>query len=361
MPVLIVKQVIQETEDARTYVVEDTSGEKIIYKAGQFITFTINRNGRELRRSYSLNSSPGFDEHVCFTVKLVPNGEISRYLFNSVTEGSTFVAQAPSGRFVFDAVPDPLVPEKKRDIYLVAAGSGVTPVFSLLKQMVGLDNERLHIKLVLQNRSASSAIFHKEFVSLADRFGARMDFYDFLSAPVLLHTSTDGHLQHQAGTIAGRINNEIFEELINNSLRFDRADALFYICGPVSFMRMAEFTVRQMGFGAGQVKKEIFEVPVISHVGFTVDDTVRSVAVRVDGEERVIGVQFPQSILDAALANGIDIPYSCKAGICGSCAVRCRSGKVRMRSNDVLTDAEVGGGLILTCTGYAESDLVLEV
>jgi ring-1,2-phenylacetyl-CoA epoxidase subunit PaaE len=341
MLALIVKKVIEETSDARTYVIKRTDNEKLVYKAGQFITLTLNLNGQELRRSYSLCTAPEYDNHVAFTVKRVINGEVSRYLFRNLTAGSTLICLDPSGRFTFESNPG-----GKHDIFLIAAGSGVTPVLSLLKQIIS-KAPLCSVKLLLQNRDEDSAIFYREFQHIAEANSSQIKFFNFFSNP------TDERKPSR------RFNNELLEELIEDEMLFNRNDALFYICGPISFMRMAEFTIRQMGFASEQVKKEIFEVPRLPPPPFAIDHTPRTMLIEIAGIKKSISIQFPETILDAALANHINIPFSCKAGICGSCVLRCTNGKVKMKHNDVLTDQEVNDGLVLTCVGYAETDIML--
>jgi ring-1,2-phenylacetyl-CoA epoxidase subunit PaaE len=124
---------------------------------------------------------------------------------------------------------------------------------------------------------------------------------------------------------------------------------------------MAEFTIRQMGFAPSQVKKEIFEVPRVTSTPFSVDPTPRNVTVIKNNVGHLLSIRFPESVLDVALSNEINIAYSCKAGICGSCVVKCTKGTVRMRYNDVLTDQEISEGLILTCVAHPESDITIEL
>ena len=341
MLALNVKSIIEETPGTRTYIIEEKDQKPIKYKAGQFLTLTINRNGTEMRRSYSFSSAPEYDDHVSFTMKQVVNGEISRFLFRTLKEGSTLIALEPSGRFTFDAEP-----EEQRDIFLIAAGSGVTPVFSLLKKIL-LTTSGASVNLVLQNHNERQVIFHEQLHRIALIYDQKLRFFNFLSTP----------LDPMRSSL--RLNNEILSELITDQLFFNRNKALFYICGPLTFMRMAEFTIRQMGFASEQIKKEIFEAPRLQSVPFSVDAAQRNIFLH--KQEKYIPVKFPQSILDAALENHINIPYSCKAGICGTCVVKCSAGSIKMKYNDVLTDQEVADGLVLTCVGYAESDVTIEI
>jgi ring-1,2-phenylacetyl-CoA epoxidase subunit PaaE len=343
MIALTIKKVIEETPDTKTYIFETSAQTGLNYKPGQFITITINRDGRELRRSYSLSSAPAFDGYLAFTIKQVPNGEVSRYLFRTLIPGSTLIALEPSGRFTYEQ--DPSIP---RDIFLIAAGSGVTPVYSLLKQILKTTTVN-SIRLILQNRNEHAVIFHDSLHLLENEYSSNFKFFNYLSRPLDKHKPSR------------RLNNEILEEFILDELSFSRDQALFYICGPLSFMRMAEFTIRQMGFSPEQVKKEIFDVPHLPPPPFVIDPSPRSILLSRQKPARMIPVRFPQTILEAALSHHINIPYSCKAGICGTCVINCTDGEVRMKYNDVLTDQEIAGGLVLTCVGYAVTDITLEL
>jgi ring-1,2-phenylacetyl-CoA epoxidase subunit PaaE len=338
MPLLVITNIINETHDVRTYVVKALNDSPISYKPGQFITLIVNLNGRELRRSYSISTSPVYDDYIAFTVKLVTNGEVSRYLFRSLVIGSQINTEVPGGRFT-PATEGP----QQGDIFLIAAGSGITPVFSLLKHF--LINTKHAVKLILQNHSVDDVIFFDKLQQLAHKYPDQLRFFNFISVPP------------GPGWPLRRINNELLEHLVNHEMHFEPSTAMFYICGPLSFMRMAEFTLRQMHFAATQIKKEIFEFPQVVPTPFEVDTNPRSIELHTKETTLNFTVQYPQTILDAFLANNIHIPYSCRAGRCGSCVLQCTSGKVRMKINEVLTDDEVTGGLVLSCVGYALTNI----
>jgi ring-1,2-phenylacetyl-CoA epoxidase subunit PaaE len=342
MLALTVKKLVHETTDTRTYFVEELHGNKIKYQAGQFLTLLLNLNGRELRRSYSISSTPEVDEILSFTVKQIPNGEISRYLVRNLEVGSTLIALEPSGRFVYDSV------NSRSDVFLIAAGSGITPVYSILKKMLHQDAGN-HVKLIYQNKNEKETIFRQQLLELKNRKPYNFDYFDFLSNPL----ETDKPVQ--------RLNNELLEQLILQHSSFESERSLFYICGPLSFMRMAEFTIRRMGYSSNQVRKEIFEAPKILSSSFSMDSAPRKIALKYKGKTRTIQVSFPQTILDAALFNHINIPFSCKAGICGTCAVKCSAGSVKMKINEVLTDDDLKNGLVLTCTAHPETDILLDL
>jgi ring-1,2-phenylacetyl-CoA epoxidase subunit PaaE len=339
---LIVRDVIRETEDTRSYVLEEENGNPVPYEAGQFLTLVLVLNGRELRRSYSISSSPATDQRITITVKKVVNGEVSRFLLNHIRKGSRLKAVEPAGRFTIEPAAG-----KSRDIFLIAAGSGITPVFSLLKKLLS-EEPGAHITLITQNRNESSVIFGRELSEMANRFKIQLQWYSFLGAPL------------NKSTAVQRLNVDILTELVNTNLKHDRKDALFYVCGPLSFMRMAEFTVKQLGFEDRQLRKEIFITPVLPPPSEELDTSPRKITLYFQDKMYSITLSYPSTILDAAWRNNIEIPFSCKAGICSTCVARCVEGKVKMRLNEVLTDKDIANGLVLTCVGYAETDLVLK-
>ncbi len=157
------------------------------------------------------------------------------------------------------------------------------------------------------------------------------------------------------------MNNLILESIAPKHLRHAREKALFYICGPVEYMRMAQFTLTFMGFRADQLHKENFVVNTdakIARIAVPDDTTEKRVRLRHGETEQTLSVPGNETILHAALRQNVPLPYSCKGGVCGSCIATCTGGKVWMSVNEVLTEKELSKGMILTCTGYAQSDEV---
>lgn len=300
-------------------------------------------NGRELRRSYSMSSSPESDQFIAITIKKVVNGEVSRYLLEHVHKGTRLLALEPSGRFTIETNSN-----NQRDIFLFAAGSGITPVFSLLKKILN-EEPASNVILVTQNRNEDSVIFRKELTEMQNRFANQMTWKSFLGSP----SST--------GVPVRRLNIDLLTELIHDQLRYEKKETLFYTCGPIAFMRMTEFTVRQLRFSEAQVRKEIFVLPAIPVISDLVDPASRKITIRFNDKIYNTTVSYPSSILDAARRIGVNIPFSCKAGVCSTCVAKCKKGKVSMKLNEVLTEEDLAAGLILTCVGYAETDLELEI
>jgi ring-1,2-phenylacetyl-CoA epoxidase subunit PaaE len=339
---LTVKDIIRETEDTYTYILEETNGAAVDYEAGQFLSFLINIHGRELRRSYSISSTPGIDPYLSVTVKKVVNGQVSRFLIHHLRKGSPLIALEPAGRFTIQTDQ-----KNKRDIFLIAAGSGITPVFSLLKKIL-YEEPGSRVVLITQNRSEADIIFAHALSDLNNRFQDQLHWYNFLSSP-----------QKKEPPIQ-RLNVETLTELIRYNIRYNSRDSLFYTCGPLPFMRMVEFTVKQIGFGDEQVRKEIFFTPPVPAPAFELDTNPKNVQIYFRDKLYSFSLAYPSTILDAALRNNINLPFSCKAGICSTCVAQCVEGSVKMTVNEVLTEKDMERGLVLTCVGYAETDIVLQ-
>lgn len=336
---LRVREIIRESDDTKTFIFEKTDENPFLYKAGQFLTFIIPMHGHEVRRSYSMSSAPGVDAFPAITVKRVPNGEISRFWIDTVRENDTFTALPPSGRFVLEAST-----EQPRDIVLVGAGSGITPLFSILKQALTQEPEN-HVTLIYASRNVRNTLFHEQIIAWQKRFPERLLAIHIHSQP-----------SDEWNGIRGRINNTRLEQLVNKSLRYNRQQARFFICGPFDLMRSAEITLHFMGFSNAQIRKENFVItapPPPPPVSYPHEITLHY-------REKTYGLVVPAhtTILDAALAAGIQLPYSCKGGRCSTCAGICTSGSVHMSVNEVLTDRDLREGWILTCSAYPDSDNV---
>ncbi|MBW8685746.1 ferredoxin--NADP reductase [Chitinophaga rhizophila] len=343
---LRIKEVIAETADTRTYRLETVNGEALTYLAGQFITFLIHLHGIEYRRSYSLSSAPGIDPYLAVTIREQQNGEISRHILRSWKAGDHLTALLPSGRFTL-----PGYSTSPRDIFLLGAGSGITPLYAILKDILHHEPSA-HIKLVYSSPSEQRTIFHKQLQELA------LSYPDQLHIIYLYSSESPDHMIR-------RLSNLTLEPMVLQHLRYNKQDAQFFVCGPPEYMRMALLTLNFMGFEEEQLHKENFVVntaPQLARIGIPEDASLKDVELHFRGNVHKLTIPGNHNILAAALAEGISIPYSCKGGVCGSCTAHCTKGKVWMALNNVLTDKEIAQGFVLTCTGYAASaEVVIEI
>lgn len=345
---LRIDEIIPETPRAATFVFDVIEGGPVHYKAGQFLTFIFERQGKEVRRSYSLSSAPGIDARLSVTVKEVTNGEFSRYMLTALKVGDVLTALPPAGRFT--------LPESFRggaDIFLLAAGSGIVPVYSILKKLLSIKSD-LRITLVYSNVNERNTLFREEIEGFARKHAGRFQCIHILTRPRSLHA--DG----QAEVIYGHLNNHLLEQLVLSRLHYDKSSALVYICGPFTYMRMAQITLRVNGFTEEQLRRENFVIKeaVPPRFVFPEGPYPKEVRLRVSGNTYRLQVEKGQTVLDAALKEGLDLPYSCKAGVCTTCLARCSKGAVKMSVNESLTGKDLEKGLILTCVAYPLTEKV---
>jgi ring-1,2-phenylacetyl-CoA epoxidase subunit PaaE len=330
-----------EAREMETIFLQRADGRPLAYRAGQFLTLLFVFHDREVRRSYSFSTTPGIDLVAGITIKRVPNGEISRYLLESLSVGDILTALPPAGRFTLE----PAAPIQ----WFIAAGSGIVPVFSLIKQALA-EQPATRVILISQQHDEASVPFGAALRALATQYGAlpgdsgpaRFRWIDLLSIR------------------EGRLNNQWLEEWIISLLPAeDYEDVYFYLCGPTAFMRMAQFTLRLLGIAERRIKKEFFTAGPAPAPPLLTDHSPRRVGILTSSGTREFVAAWPDTILQAAERNGIALPYSCRAGRCSTCVARCLKGRVKMSVNEVLTDRDLQDGLVLTCVGYAETDVEL--
>lgn len=317
---------------------EPTDGIKPPYEAGQFLTALFQVNGKEIRRSYSLCSSPDVDEPLSIAVKLVENGEISKNLHHKTAAGDILTTLPPNGLFTFTPAAG-----VKRTIFLFAAGVGITPVFSILKTAL-TSEEHAHVVLIYSNKSQSTTLFYEELNEWQSKYPERFK---------LIYLFSDAKRLQFA-----RLNSFLIQDLINANLLYDLSDALCYTCGPIDYMLMCRISLLPMGFRPDQIKKETYFIPEDEADDDDMtekevkDKNTYTVLLEVNKNTYQLEVPWYKRILQVALEHEINVPYSCRAGICSSCVATCTSGNVRMDYNEILTDQEIAQGRVLICTGH---------
>ncbi|RZK49665.1 MAG: ferredoxin--NADP reductase [Pedobacter sp.] len=339
---LQVKSITQEASEVLKISFEVLGEQPFKYQAGQFLTLIFNRGDKELRRSYSFCSAPDVDEDLAIAVKLVENGEISRFLHHQLSVGEILQAVEPNGNFTY--VPESLnnsIPAPKY-LFLFAAGVGITPLFSILKSALHQESQT-QVILVYSSRNADAVIFANELQELEEAFRDRLHLVYLFSESKLLSKA--------------RLNGILLRDIVKQYLKGSMSQALFYTCGPVDYMDMCRITLLSAGFGTEQIKRETFvlpedEIDEDDNTERVVDKNTYSVILQLRGETYQFDVPYPKRILDVALENKIAVPYSCSGGVCSTCAATCIKGGVRMDYNEVLTDAEVAQGRVLICTGH---------
>jgi ring-1,2-phenylacetyl-CoA epoxidase subunit PaaE len=340
---LRITDIIKETSDTRSFVLSVVEGENIVYESGQFLPLIFNKlNKQQVRRNYSLSSAPSVDNNLMVTIKLVENGEFSRQLVDKARVGDLLYAIQPAGFFL---LPRAIV--INQGFYFFAAGSGITPIFSLIKTLL-YKNETSKVTLVYSNSSVEQTIFYQALNNLANQYPDRFTVIYFLSNSHLL--------------LRKRLSAYSLEILLKELGVDKKNNGLFYLCGPFEYMQMVAITLLSNGINRASIKRELFDIVVPEKKPKPTDTSSHIVTILKQGFEQKLDVQYPQTILKAAKEKGIELPYSCESGQCGTCAVTCIKGKVFMWRNDVLMDDEIAKGRVLTCTGYpVDGDITIKV
>jgi ferredoxin-NADP reductase len=340
MKELIIENIRELTKGFKSFTFADGHG--LEYQAGQFITLVDKTSSGEIRRSYSIISSPVLNEPLSIAVKRIDNGHFSRKLIDRMQTGDKLLTAGAAGFF---RLPDNLI--SYTSIFFFAAGSGIAPIYSLIKT-VAHRYPGISIYLIYSNQSLATTAFYQELTQLSRAFPLRVHI-DFLFSSV-------------SDLKRARLNRDLLLEFLR--LRtFDREKTIFYICGPESYMRMIVFHLLEEGFNLNQIKKEDFN-PGNKKLASRKppDQTSHFVKLNLKGIEFDFLVRYPDSILQAAKKIKLDLPYSCETGKCGSCAATCISGNVWLSNNEVLTDGDLAHGLTLTCTGHPQNgDVVLKI
>ena len=334
---LRVTAVAKQPTEVLTINFETLDGTKLAYQAGQFLPLVFKMNGKELRRSYSFCSAPVLDEPISIAVKLVENGEISRFIHHQLSVGDVVEIAAPNGQFTYQ--PDVNL---RRTVFLFAAGVGITPLFSILKTALVAEHSS-KIVLIYSSRAAEDTLFLEEIAKWQVKCPDRLKVIHLFS--------------NSKNLMRARLNGFLIHQLVKENLEFDKNDALCYTCGPVDYMDVCRITLLGSGFRPDQVKRETFVLPEDEADEDDATEKVKdtntySVILHFKGNTHHLLVPYPKRILEVALENKINLPYSCSGGVCSTCTATCISGNVRMDYNEVLTDDEVAKGRVLVCTGH---------
>jgi ferredoxin-NADP reductase len=339
---LTISGIREEAKNFKTFFLKTQAGDKITYQPGQYLTFILPEHEFEVRRSYSIISAPVLKEPLAIGVKRVENGIFSRRLIDKVKVGDTLWTTGAGGLFLF--------PENIQDykqLFFLAAGSGITPIFSLIKTVLfSLPN--LPIVLIYSNHSPEETIYLEELTDLAKQYP------DQFRIEFIFSNAADLSRAH--------LYKDLLVQFINAYSITTPNKLLAYVCGPMNYMRMCFYGLHSAGVPLENIRKENFSTDKVITKAEPPDKEAHKVSIMVKDQEHIFATQFPDTILQAAKKAGINLPYSCEAGKCGNCAAQCKTGKVWMSYNEVLTDREINQGLILTCTGYpVGGDLKLEI
>lgn len=344
---LTVAEIRQETRDAMvvTFQVPADQASAYRYSAGQHLTLKAQIDGEEVRRSYSICSAAQ-EQTLRIAIKRIDDGLFSNWVAENLRPGAAIEVMEPQGHFNV-----PLEPDSARHHVAFAAGSGITPILSLIKTTLAAE-PRSRFTLIYGNRASSSVIFKNELEDLKDRYLTRLNLVFILSRE-----------QQDMDLFNGRIDGAKCEQLLRQWVDAKSIDVA-YICGPQSMMEQVQAQLMASGLAKSQIKLELFAGGM--HKGprperKTVGKAMEGCAVTVvyHGLTRAFIMPRNQSsVLDAALEQGIEIPYACKGGVCGTCRCKLLKGEVDMDANYALEDYEVARGFVLACQSFPITDSI---
>jgi len=336
---LKIQSIVRQTEKAVsiTFDVPTALEATFSFKAGQYITLKTVINETEIRRDYSLSSSPRSGD-LTVTIKEIDNGIFSTYANNHLNSGDSLDVGEPNGRFIFEPQS-----ENANSIIAFAAGSGITPIMSIARTVLETDDKS--VVLIYGNKSPEKTIFYKEILELQSTYLNRF------KVQFIYSESNDD------GALFGRIDTGNINYVLKNTIQLEPSQ-LFYLCGPEGMIKTTTAILSEKGIQDEQILFELFTASNVVPGNKSVNKGESEITMLVDDEETTLIMPQTQTILEAALANDIDAPYSCQGGVCSSCICRVTEGSAKMRQNNILTDNEVAEGLVLSCQAEPTSLLI---
>jgi len=334
---LVIKELKRETAAAVSILfnVPEELKPHYTFIAGQYVNLRLTLDGKEIRRAYSICSSPESGE-LRIAVKAVKNGAFSQFANTKLKAGDVLEVGKPEGKFTFEPHAD-----RQKNYAAFAAGSGITPVISILKSVLKGEPQSSFV-LVYGNKSPEETIFHQELHDLHLKYTGRLFVHYVYS-----QAKADGAL-------FGRIDKSTVNFVLNNkhaALEFDK----FYLCGPEEMINTVSKVLKEHNVKDSSIKFELFSSSTVENIVTSSQEGHTKITITVDDDETTFEMSKKQTILEAALKQGIDAPYSCQGGICSSCLARVKSGTAEMTKNSILTDSEIEEGLVLTCQAHPTS------
>lgn len=336
---------VQETADATTFYLEIPTELKndYAYTAGQYLTFKVHAKGEEIRRSYSLCTYSGVDAMPGVTVKRVEGGKMSNYMPDNLKVGDEVEVMTPNGKFT-------VVPEAGRSTHYVlfAGGSGITPMMGITKAIMN-DEPNSKVTLVYANRNPESVIFKTVLAEMEKFYNGKFKvIHNYDSAPLTWFG------------LKGFLTEDKIQNILQSKIGGSFTTYSYYICGPSPMMDIVKKGLGKSGVPPENVHTEYFAAPVAEKrpEAVTVNaefDGTANVTVTVFGKTKTITCDKNTTVLNAALKQGIDPPYSCTVGVCTTCRAKVHKGVLHMMEREGLTDDEINQGYVLTCQAVPRS------
>lgn len=346
---LKIQEIFKETNDCSivTFEIPEALKSEFQYKQGQYLTLKTTINNQEVRRSYSLCSAPTENKWQ-IGVKKINGGLFSTYINDILKKGDTLDVMPPMGKFFTE-----IDPTKPKNYIFFAAGSGITPIYSIIKTHLASE-PNCTIKLFYLNRTVKSIIFKEAIEQLKNKYFQRFEIFHFLTKE---HRNIE--------LLNGRFTPEKLKVLTSKIIDIQKVDGC-YICGPENMIFLIRDELTEAGLDMSKIHFELFSSSKSD------DDKTRINKIleqKTEGTEVTIidgGKEFHftmdddfDNILDGAMAAGADLPFACKGGVCCTCRCKIISGTVQMKVNYALDETEVAKGLILSCQAVPTSKKVV--
>lgn len=339
---LKIQEVKRETPSAVSIVFHVPDELKPFYQftAGQYVTLKLTLDGKEVRRAYSICAAPKSGE-LRIAVKEVANGYFSKFANQKLTAGDLLEVSVPEGKFTFEPHVD-----YQKSYGAFAAGSGITPVISIAKTVL-IEESKSTFILVYGNKKPEETIFHDTLIQLQKEYLGRF-FVHF----VYSQTNVNEEL-------FGRIDKSVVNHILKNK-HADLTFSKFYLCGPEEMINTVSGVLKENNISEKDIKFELFGTSSNETVAPTseMSEGHSQITILVDSEETTFEMSQKQTILEAALKHGLDVPYSCQGGICSSCICKVTEGTVTMKKNQILTEEEIAEGLTLSCQALPTSSSI---
>ena len=331
---LSIKEIIRETADAVSILfnVPEELQSHYTFVAGQYVNLKVTLDGQEIRRAYSICSAPKSGE-LRIAVKAVKNGFFSKFANEKLAVGNVIEVGTPEGKFTFEPKTD-----RQKNYAAFVAGSGITPVFSILKSVLEEEPNSTFV-LVYGNKSEKETIFHNQLHDLQLQYVGRL-FVQY----VYSQSTADNAL-------LGRIDHTTVNFILKNK-HAEMEFSKFYLCGPEEMINLVSNTLKENNISDSDIKFELFSTSSNDKEATSGADGHTKISILVDSEETTFEMSQQQTLLEAALKQGLDVPYSCQGGICSSCICRITEGAAEMKKNQILNESEVAEGLTLACQAY---------
>ncbi len=340
---LTIKEVRRETSDCISvaFDVPDELRADYEFIQGQYLTLRATINDEDLRRSYSICSGV-LEKDLRVAIKKVEGGKFSTFANESLKAGDTMQVMTPAGKFYTE-----LSSAQAKSYVLFAAGSGITPMLSIMKSVLAIEPESV-ITLFYGNKTTESVIFKEEIEALKNKNLARLKVHYIMSREML-----------QSDLFCGRIDQAKCDQLISMLVRKDQ-DHEYFLCGPYQMIQDIRASLNSVEVDEAHVHFELFTTGPESGAKAVADKPVQEINAKIkvilDGHEHIFNMhKSNEMILDVALANGADLPFACKGGVCCTCKAKLESGEVEMIVNYGLEQDEIDAGYILTCQAVPKS------